>query len=373
MPLPVDSHLGECFCPERTPAHERRAGPPPSKLAPAWRDRPQAEGCTSERLGVRVATLAVLVMAAWMPTAASADASYPNRPVKLLLGFTAGGGSDMVARLIAKSLGERLGQPVVVDNKPGAGGNIAAEAAAKAAPDGYTLILLPSGHASNAAMKKTLPFDPVAGFAWISTVTTYPVVLSVAPASPIKSFADFLARSKAEPGKYSYSSVGVGTAMHLVGESIMADAGSSAIHVPFKGGSAPITELLAGRVDVMVDTMTNSAPLLADKRLRAIATTSPKGQSTLPGVPAVADVLPGGIEFESWLGVATTAGTPPDVLERLNREMRAVIAQPAVQKQLTDWGGAAKASSPAEFRARVERDIIALRKVVADRRIETEP
>ncbi len=319
----------------------------------------------------QLATVALLAAAAW-PCAGAAQQAYPNRPLKLLLGFTAGGGSDMVARLVAKGLGERLGQPVVVDNKPGAGGNIAAEMAAKAAPDGYTLILLPSGHASNAAMKKTVPFDPVQSFAWVSTVTTYPVVLSVAPASPITSFADFLARSKAEPGKYSYSSVGVGTAMHLVGEWIMADAGGSAIHVPFKGGAAPITELLAGRVDVMIDTMTNSAPLLKDRRLRALAVTTPKGQSNLPGVPAVADVLPTDIVFESWLGVATTAGTPPDVLARLNREMRAVVAQPEVQRQLTDWGGVAKASSPAEFQARVERDIGALRKVVAERRIDME-
>ncbi len=322
-----------------------------------------------------LAVLGALAACAALPGMAYAQADaagYPNRPVKLLLGFTAGGGSDMVARLVARALGERLGQPVVVDNKPGAGGNIAAEAAAKAPPDGYTLILLPSGHASNAAMKKSLPFDAVQSFAWVSTVTTYPLVLSVAPASPIQSFADFVARTKAEPGKYSYSSVGVGTAMHLVGEWIMADAGGSALHIPFKGGSAPITELLAGRVDVMIDTMTNSAPLLKDKRLRPIAVTSPKGRSSLPGVPAVADVLQTPLSFESWLGVATTAGTPPEVLARLNREMRAVLAQPEIQKQLSDWGGVPQASSAAEFQARVQHDIAALRKVVAERRIETE-
>lgn len=298
-----------------------------------------------------------------------ADPRYPNRPVKLLLGFTAGGGSDVVARLIARSLTERLGQPVTVHNKPGAGGNIAAEEAAKTTPDGYTLILIPSGHASNAAMKASLPFDAVKDFAWISTVTTYPLVLSVAPDSRIASFADFLQRTRAEPGKYTYSSVGVGTAMHLVGEWIMADSGGSAIHVPFRGGTSPITELLGGRIDVMIDTMTNSAPLLKDKRLRPIAVTTPKGASTLPGVPAVADLLPN-VVYESWLGVATTAGTPAPILARLQRELHAVLAEPEVSRQLSDWGGAARPSTPEQFRTRVENDIESLSKVVKARKIE---
>ena len=166
----------------------------------------------------------------------------------------------MVARLVAKPLGERLGQPVTVDNKPGAGGNIAAEMATKAPADGYTLILLPSGHASSAAMKKVLPFDPVNDFSWISTLTTYPLSMVVKPDSPIRSFPDFAQRIKAEPGKYTYTSVGVGTAMHLVGEWLMAESGGSATHVPFRGGTAPLTELLAGRVDVVIDTMTSTAP-----------------------------------------------------------------------------------------------------------------
>lgn len=297
------------------------------------------------------------------------DPRYPSRPVRLLLGFAAGGGSDVVARLIARSLGERLGQPVTVINKPGAGGNIASEEAAKTTADGYTLILMTSGHASNAAMKPTLPFDPVKDFAWISTVTTYPLVLSVAPNSKITSFADFLQRTRAEPGKYTYSSVGVGTAMHLVGEWIMADSGGSAIHVPFRGGTSTITELLGGRIDVMIDTMTNSAPLLKDKRLRPLAVTTPKGASTLPGVPAVADLLPN-VVYESWLGVATTAGTPAPVLARLQRELHAVLAEPDVSRQLSDWGGAARPSTPEQFRARVEKDIDSLSKIVKARKIE---
>jgi tripartite-type tricarboxylate transporter receptor subunit TctC len=311
---------------------------------------------------------------------ATAQVGYPTKPIKLLLGFAPGGGSDVVARLIAKPLGERLGQPVVVENKAGAGGNIAADAAAKAAADGYTLILLPSGHASNAAMRKTLPFHPVNDFAWVSTVTTYPLALSVLPGSPIQSFPDFMQRAKAEPGRYTYTSVGVGTAMHLVGEWIMAEGGASAVHVPFKGGSAPLTELLAGRVDVMIDTMTSTAPLLKDKRLRALAVTAPRSPAgdtsgltlglTL-AIPSVADVYPA-VVYESWLGIAAPANTPPEIVARLNQALHAVVELPEVRQKLIDWGGTPTVGSPADFKARVERDIQSLRRIVLDRRIERE-
>ena len=302
---------------------------------------------------------------------AQTDADYPRKPIRLLLGFAPGGGSDIVARLVAQPLGELLGQNVVVDNKPGAGGNIAAEMATKAAPDGYTLVLLPSGHASGAAMKKSLPFHPVKDFAWVSTITTYPLALSVAPGSALKSFADLLQRAKAEPGKYSYATSGVGTAPHLIGEWLASEANINLIHVPFKGGTGPMTEVLAGRVDVMIDTMTLTAALLKDQRVRALAVTSPAGASNLPGVPAVADSLPG-LVFESWLGIAAPAGTPVAIVDKLNKALRTVLEQPEVKQKLIALGGSPRASSPAEFQTRVERDIENLRKVVSQRRIELE-
>lgn len=302
---------------------------------------------------------------------AQSDADYPRKPIRLLLGFAPGGGSDIVARLVAQPLGELLGQSVVVDNKPGAGGNIAAEMATKAASDGYTLVLLPSGHASGAAMKKSLPFHPVKDFAWISTLTTYPLALSVAPGSTLKSFADLLQRAKAEPGKYSYATSGVGTAPHLIGEWLVSEANINLIHVPFKGGTGPMTEVLAGRVDVMIDTMTLTAALLKDQRVRVLAVTSPAGASNLPGVPAVADLLPG-LVFESWLGIAAPAGTPAPIVDKLNKALRTVLEQPDVKQKLIALGGSPRASSPAEFQARVERDIENLRKVVSQRRIELE-
>ena len=311
--------------------------------------------------------LVALAPVAW----AQAASDWPAKPIRLLLGYPPGGGSDMVARLIAKPLGDRLGQGVVVDNKPGAGGNIASEMMVRAAPDGYTLLFIPSGHASSAAMKKQLPFHPVNDFNWISTITTYPLALAVAPDSPLKSFQDLVQRAKAEPGKITYSSVGVGTAMHLATEWIESEADIQLNHIPFKGGVGPMTELLAGRLDAMVDTMTLTASLLKEQRVRALAVTSPKGKSPIPGVPAVADFYPGMV-FESWLGIAAPAGTPPAIVERLNREIRAVVDTPAIRQRLLDLGGQPQASSPAEFRARVERDIGNLRKVMADRRIEQE-
>ncbi|OYU31150.1 MAG: hypothetical protein CFE39_10045 [Comamonadaceae bacterium PBBC2] len=302
---------------------------------------------------------------------AHAQDAWPTRPIKLLVGFAPGGSSDMVARLIATPLGERLGQPVVVENRAGAGGNIAADAVAKATPDGYTLVLLPSGHSSNAAMKKNLPFDAVNDFAWVSTVTTYPLTLSVKPNSPITSFRDFVQRVRSEPNRYTYTSVGVGTAMHLFGEWLMAESGGVATHVPFKGGTAPMMELLAGRVDVMIDTMTTTVPLFKENRVRVLATTAPAGQNALPGVPSVADSFPG-VVFDSWLGIAGTKGTPPAVIERLNRELRNVLELPAVKQRLTDWGGHPQASTPAEFRSRVDGEIRQLSRIVTERKIEAQ-
>lgn len=319
---------------------------------------------------IRLGQILVTALALTTNPAQAQDA-WPTRPIKLLVGFAPGGSSDMVARLIATPLGERLGQPVVVENRAGAGGNIAADAVAKAAPDGYTLVLLPSGHSSNAAMKKNLPFDAVNDFAWVSTVTTYPLTLSVRPDSPIASFKDFIARVKAEPNRYTYTSVGVGTAMHLFGEWLMAESGGVATHVPFRGGTAPMMELLAGRVDVMIDTMTTTAPLFKEGRVRVLATTAAAGQQALPGVPAVADSF-AGVVFDSWLGVATTKGTPPAVVDRLNRELRAVLEQPAVKQKLIDWGGSPRASTPTEFRNRVEGEIRQLSKIVTERKIEAQ-
>jgi tripartite-type tricarboxylate transporter receptor subunit TctC len=246
--------------------------------------------------------------------AASAHSqTYPDRPVRIVVGFPPGGSSDTVARVVAQHLSPLLGQPVVVENKPGAGGVIGSDSVAKAAPDGYTLLLAMAGHSTAAAMMQKLPFDAVKDFAWITTVTTYPFAIATSSDSPIKSLEDLVKRAKASPGKITYSSAGVGTSHHLLGEWLSSQAGIEMNHIPFKGGTSPLTEVLAGRVDVMIETMTLVLPHLKSGKLRGLAVTSPEPKEYLPDVPPASKTVPG-LVFQSWLGIAAPACTPEPVV-----------------------------------------------------------
>jgi tripartite-type tricarboxylate transporter receptor subunit TctC len=300
---------------------------------------------------------------------ASNAQTYPDRPVRLIVGFPPGGSSDTVARVVAQSLAPLLGQPVVVENKPGAGGVIGSDLVAKAAPDGHTLLLATAGHSTAAAMMAKLPFDAVRDFSWITTVTTYPFVIATSADSPIRSLEDMVARAKAAPGKLSYSSAGVGTSHHLLGEWLAAEAGIEMLHIPFKGGTSPVTEVVAGRVDVMFETMTLVLPHLRSGRLRALAVTSPEPKDYLPNVPPVAKTVPG-VVFQSWLGIAAPAGTPPAIVERLNRELRKVLDEPEVQKRLAALGGGAAPTTPDLMRAQVQTEVERWKKLVESRKIE---
>ena len=300
------------------------------------------------------------------------DPSWPNKPIRMLLGYAPGGGSDIIARLVARSLGERLGQNVIVENHPGAGGIIATDLAAKASPDGYTLYFAPSAHASTAAVRtKGLPYDPVNDFSWMSMVTMYPIAFTVLPDSKFNNLTDFIQAARNEPGKYSYSSVGVGSAMHVVGEWTFSEAKVNVMHVPFKGGTQPFQELLGGRVDVMIDTMTLTASLYRDKRVKILATTAPKGSSPIPNIGTVADLYPE-VNYESWLGVAGPPNMPTEIIERINKEVRAIVSEPEFRQRLIDFGGKPYANSPAEFKARVAKDIESLSKVATRQNIRPE-
>ena len=286
----------------------------------------------------------------------AADEPWPNKPIKMLIGFAPGGGSDLVARLMAKELGDRLGQNVIVDNRPGAGGNIASDMAAKAPADGYTILFISSAHSSSGAMKKDLPFKPVDDFTWLSIVVTYPLVVLASGNGDIKSFEDFVSKAKASPGQYSFSSSGVGTAMHLVGQWIMSEAGIDVVHVPFKGGTAPITELMAGRVDLMVDTMPLGSGIIKDGRARGIGATAPKGVVSAFNIPAIENVLPQ-VEFQSWLGIAGPANMPPAIRDRLNKEINYIVSKPEIKRRLNDLGTTPRGSTPEEFKTLVTNDI----------------
>jgi tripartite-type tricarboxylate transporter receptor subunit TctC len=295
--------------------------------------------------------------------------TFPERPLRLVVGFPPGGSSDTVARVVAQYLSPRLGQPVVVENRPGAGGVIGSDAVAKAAPDGHTLLLATAGHSTAAAMMQKLPFDALKDFAWVTTITTYPFAIATGADSPIRSFEDLVVRAKASPGKLTYASAGVGTSHHLLGEWLSSEAGIELIHVPFKGGVSPMTEVMAGRVDVMIETITLVLPHIKSGKLRGLAVTSPEAKAYLPDVPPVARTLPA-IVFQSWLGIAAPAGTPPAVVQRLNTELRAVLAEPEVQQRLATLGGGAAPVAPEAMRSQVAGEIERWKTLVDTRRIE---
>lgn len=296
---------------------------------------------------------------------------WPSKPIQLVHGFGAGGNADVIARLVAQKLQDQIGKPVVVDIKSGAGGMIATNAVAKAEPDGHTLVMLTGAHTVSAAMRKTLPYDPVNDFSFISTVTAFPFVVAVRPDHPARNLSELLQMAKASPGKISFSSVGVGSTQHLVGELLAGSAGVQLLHVPYRGGGAPVQSVMAGEVDLLIDTPTVALPHWQAGKLRALGVTSATPWPTLPGVVPVAQTLP---EFEvrSWLGLAAPAGLPAVVVQRLNAEVKTLLQRPDVMQTLTLAGSAASYSTPQSMQDMVHNDIARWRSVIARRQIQLE-
>ena len=314
----------------------------------------------------RLAAVAVLLLAVAFPVAAQ---TYPERPIRFYVGFPPGGSTDVVSRYLGQRLQERFRQPVVVEQRTGATGVIANDAVAKAAPDGTTMVLLTGGHPGTAAIMKSLPYDPVAGFGMVSVVIEYPMVISVVPESPVKSLADLIARAKAAPGRISYSSAGPGSLHHLLGEWLNIEAGTQMLHVPFKGAAPAFTELLGGRIDVLIETATFSFPMIKQNRLRPLALSSQGRYALMPEVPTVGETLKG-VEFSSWLGLAVAPGTPRNSVEILNREVRAVLAEDETRQRFAGFGGVPAPSSPDEMAKRVATEIERWKRVVETRGIE---
>ena len=306
-----------------------------------------------------------------LPQAASVAfaQSYPDRPLKLILGFPPGGNVDLVGRLIAQKLAEGLGQQVIVENRVGAGTMIGNDYVAKAAADGYTLLLVSGAHVTLAATQRKLPYDSVRSFAFISSIVTYPTVISVRPDSKYKSLAELIADARANPGKLNYPSPGVGTFYHLTGELLNSLAGIEMTHVPYRGGFEPVTDLLAGRVDVLMDALTSSWPNIRAGKLRPLAVASPEAVLSLPNVPLAAQTVPG-LESVSFSGLAAPAGTPTPIIERLNREVRAAVDSAELRARFNNAGGNAVATSPEAFQRLVETEIAKWRNVVETRKIQ---
>ncbi len=281
------------------------------------------------------------------PAVAFAQA-YPTRPVHMVVGFAAGGGADIMARLIGQALSQRLGQQIVVDNRPGAGTNIATEVVAKAAPDGYTLLLANSPNAINATLYDNLSFDFVRDIAPVASIGRVPLVMVVNPALPAKTIAEFIAYAKANPGKVNMGSGGNGAPDHMSGELFKAMAGVGILHVPYRGVAPAIADLLGGQVQVIFGTMPAVIALIKSGKLRALGVTTATRSSELPDVPSIGEFVPG-YEASQWYGIGAPKSTPADVIERLNRETNAVLADPKMQARLAELGASVLSGSPADF------------------------
>jgi tripartite-type tricarboxylate transporter receptor subunit TctC len=278
---------------------------------------------------------------------ASAD-DYPTHPVHLVVGFAPGSTTDILARLMAQWLSQRFGQQFVIDNRPGAGGNIGAEYVVKSPPDGYTLIMVPPAVAANDALYENLNFNFVRDIAGVAGVVRVPNVAEVHPSLPVKSIPELIAYAKANPGKLSYASAGIGTPSHLAGQLFNVMTGANLTHIPYKGDGPAMADLIAGQVPVAFATMIASIEHIRAGQLRALAVTTAKRSEALPDLPSISEFVPG-YETSSWFGIGAPAGTPAEIIDKLNRETNAGLADPTIRARLADMGCMELSGSAADF------------------------
>ena len=325
-------------------------------------DRPLHRRSTRRRFAFALAAL--FCMATRFGTAMAA---YPERPITIVVPFPPAGTTDILARIVGKAIGDRLGQSVIVENRPGAGGNIGAQIVARAAPDGYLLVMGTVGtHAINQSLYKTLPFDPVKNFAPIGRVANVPNVLVVNAKSTIRTTADLIAQAKAEPGKLTFASSGNGTSIHLAGELFRTMTGTEMRHIPFRGSAPALTAMLGEQVDLMFDNLPSSSALIKSGKLRAVAVTSSKRAPSLPAIPTIAESGVPGFEATSWFGLLAPAGTPPAVIKTLNDALNAVLSMPEVQQQFAEQGAEPHPESPDQFAAFIRAELVKWAKTVKD-------
>ncbi len=315
-----------------------------------------------------LARLALVAAVSLSPSGAWAQ-DYPSRPIRIIQGFAPGGNADSIARLLGQEMSRGLGQPVIVETKAGAGGNIAAEAVARAQADGYTLLLAVGGHTVSGALYQTLGYKSVEGFEWISTATVFPFVLSVRSDSPQQTVADLLTLARGKPDGVSYGSAGVGSTQHLTGALLASMSATQLLHVPYKGDAAALAALLAGDVNFVVAPGTATLPHVRGGRLKAIAVSGATRWPGLPEVPTVQEAGVQGFDVSSWAGLATTAGTPRAIVDRLHVEMNKALQVPEIRARLESFGGEVRGSTPEEMRVRVASEVQRWAKVIAEARI----
>ncbi len=311
----------------------------------------------------QVLQLGAAAVAAYAAPRVARAQSYPAKPVRILVGFAAGGATDIVARLIGQRLSEKLGQQFLVENRAGAGTNIATEAVVNAPPDGYTLLLATSTNAINATLYEKLNFNFIRDIAPIASIADAPLVMEVHPAIPVHTVPEFIAYAKAHPGTINMASAGIGSPPHVAGELFKMMTGVDLIHVPYRGSAPAVTDMIGGQVQLMFDTVPTSIEYIRAGKLRALATTTAAPLAVLPGTPIVADVL-AGFQASSWQGLCGPRNTPPDVIAKLNAEVNAVVAEPKMRAQLEELGLVVLLGSPADYRALIAEDTEKWAKVV---------
>jgi tripartite-type tricarboxylate transporter receptor subunit TctC len=311
----------------------------------------------------RIAMVLALIC---MSAGSAATSDYPSRPIRFLQGFAAGGNADVISRVLAEEMSKTLGQSVISEPKPGAGGNLASDVTAKSAPDGYTIVLLTTGHVISPALYKSLSFDPVGDFEFVSTVTEFPFFIVVNANSPYKSIEDLVAAARSKAGSLTVGTAGVGTGQHMSSELLATSLGIKFVHVPFRGDSAAVTALLGGNVDFIIAPGTAILGNIEAGTLRALALSGAERWPSLPNVPTLSETVAKGLQIMAWAGVATTKGTPKEIVARLNEAVRKAIGTPNVSGRLKDLGGYPRSSSPEEMTSKV-RSQIQLWKDVADK------
>ena len=274
--------------------------------------------------------------------------TYPTRPVRLIIGYPPGGSADVTARLMGQWLSERLGQPVIVESRPGAATNIATEAVVRAPPDGYTLLLVAPANAINATLYDKLNFNFIRDIAPVAGIIRFPNVVVVNPSVPVKTIPELISYAKANPGRLNMASSGNGSTIHMSGELFKMMTGINMVHVPYRGGALALTDLIGGQVQVMFDNVPTSAEYIRAGKLRGLAVTSTARSEVLPDLPTVADVLPG-YEASAWYGVGVPKNTPAEIIDRINKEINAILADPKSKARLADLGASLLPGSPADF------------------------
>lgn len=315
---------------------------------------------TSDTRCARPSRRALLVLAALslaLPAVPALAETYPSKPVKLIVPYPAGGTTDIIARLIATQLSEKFGQPFVVDNRAGASGAIGASAVAKSAPDGYTLLMgTANTHGINSALQKSLPYDALKDFAPVTVVASTPNVIVVNPAFPAKTLPELIALAKAEPGKLNYGSTSSGGSPHMSAELLKMMTGINITHVPYKGAAPMLTDLAGGHIPIGFDNLPSAMPFIESGKLRALAVTTAKRWPGAPNIPTVAETVPG-YEVSGWFGILAPAGTPPAIVDQLQKAVAEAVAKPEVRKQLDTVGAEPVANTPQAFAKQIEADV----------------